>query len=389
MSSASANVVLYVVNDLAYFRAHRQALASAVAKQACRVFVIAGNCSPQDARETDTFKLIAVDITRQNLDPLSDFRLAGFVRRWVKRNRPDIVHLITIKPVLFGTLGLVIPARLRGFKLVWTMPGLGKVYEPGTGFGHRLRRWLTTRSLSFTARRADASITVENEFDRNRLIDQGIATPDCVEVIEGTGLDFDHFSPPDGTKSGPLTFLMATRLLKAKGIGTYIAAARRMRADGAIARFVLAGLADPVNPDAYEEHLIERAAAEGVIDWLGPIDQSAMPDLLREVDVFCLPTQLQEGLPRSLMESAACGCALIAPDQVPVRRILVDGKTGLLIERADEDQFSAALKAATEEPEEMRRMGARAAKHIRSLPVSDADVIRKFVRLYGLGETEQ
>jgi len=389
MSSASAKVVLYVVNDLAYFRAHRQALAAAVARRGCRVFVIAGNCSKNDARANDPFKLVAIDITRQNLDPVSDFLLARSVRRWVRKNQPDIVHLITIKPALFGALGLVLPMPLSGFKLALTMPGLGKIYEPGTSLRHRFRRWLTTRGLSFAARRSNASITVENQYDRDRLIGQGIAEPDRVQVIDGTGLDFDHFLPLEEAKDGPLTFLLATRLLKAKGVGIYIAAARRMRSNGVEARFLLAGLADPTNPDAYEQNLIEDAAAEGVIEWLGPIDQAAMPDLLQQADVFCLPTQLQEGLPRSLMEAAACGCALIAPNQVPVRKFLIDGKTGWLIGRADEKQLAAALSVAMENPEKTRQMGARAAEHIRSLPVSDDDVIQKFARLYGLGETEQ
>lgn len=380
---------MYLVNDLPYFRAHREAVVKAVAALGCEVFVMAGRCTAQDARETDTFSLIPQNVVRQKFDPLADFRLALAVRKWVKANKPDLVHMIGIKTALFGTLGLVLPFAMKGFQLVWTMPGMGKIYEPGIGFAHRLRRLLTTRGLALAAKRGVATITVENAGDKRRVVNEGITTDDRIEVIDGSGLDLDHFSPPAETKQGLLTFLMATRLLKAKGVGTYINAARRLREEGFDERFLLAGLTDPINPDAYDETIIRKASDEGVIEWLGAVEQSGMPDLLRDADVFCLPTRLQEGLPRALLEAAACGCALVAPDQVPIRRILVDGKNGWLIHQTEEDDVVDAFKEAIGDPDQARVMGKYAASHIRSLPVSDADVCQRFLGVYKFQETAE
>ncbi len=387
--SENARTILYVVNDLVYFRAHREALANEMARRGHRVVVMSGNCTKDDVLLEDTFELIPTNIVRQSLNIGADVGLAKTVRRWVRENKPHLVHMITIKPVLFGTLGLVLPTKLQGCHLIWTMPGLGKIYESSNKIAHHLRRWLTTRGLSQAARRGGARITVENAFDRQRLIDSGVASPDRIHVIDGTGLDLDHFSPPTARSAGPITFLMATRLLNAKGVIEYIEAARQLREGSSNTRFLLAGLTDASNPDAVDPELIAAAQKDGVMDWQGAVAQTDMPSLLREADVFCLPTKLQEGLPRSLMEAAACGCALIAPDQASIRRLLRNGETGWLLPDVSTARLVETFKEASADLRSVQDMGRAGAAHIRSLPVGNHDVLKEFLRLYGLQEVQE
>ncbi len=381
--------ILYVVNDLIYFRAHREMLANAMARRGFRVVVMSGNCANDDALPDDSFELIHANIVRQSFDLVADVRFASAVRRWVRANKPELVHMITIKPVLFGTLGLVLPTRVKSFRLVWTMPGLGKIYETSNKIAHRLRRWLTTTGLAFAARRSEAIVTVENTYDRQRLVDNGITRTDNIHVIDGTGLDLDLFSPPETEPEGPVTFLMATRLLNAKGVVEYVEAARQLKQQGSTARFLLAGLTDSSNPDAVDPELIAAADVDGIVEWVGAVAQTDMPSLLQNANVFCLPTKLQEGLPRSLMEAAACGCALIAPDQAPIRKLLRDPETGWLIPKVSTQRLIETFELAAKDPSSTRDKGKKGAAHIRSLPVGNKDVLREFHRLYGLCEEKK
>jgi glycosyltransferase involved in cell wall biosynthesis len=130
-----------------------------------------------------------------------------------------------------------------------------------------------------------------------------------IRVIRSSGVNLERFLPvvPE-TEVRPLRVLLAARLLWEKGIGEYIEAARLLRAQGRTIQFVIAGSPDPGNPRSVSREQVQSWVAENLVDWRGHVED--MPALMRSVDVIALPSYYREGVPKSLIEAAACGLAV-------------------------------------------------------------------------------
>ncbi len=384
--------ILFVVNELAYFRAHRENLATGLMAQGHEVLVAAGKADDIALDNwPDALKLIPLPVNLHHLDIPSDIRLIRTIARTIADERPDVVHGFTIKPVLFGGLAisLLVPKSVRSnLRVVWTFPGVGKIFEHGAGVFHRFRRFLVATALKFAFGRTQASATFENAADRSFFVEQGIVPAENAHVTMGTGLDRSTYRQQSDQRhesfdgETPLVFLMSSRLIGEKGVDTYLTVARASKALGSNAVFQLAGLPAPGNPDALAESVLVEAQESGAIEYLGAIAQSEMPELLNQADVVVLPTRLREGFPRSLLEAAACGCAMIASDQPPMRTLVVEGETGWLIDPPDSAHLQDAFDQALTDPNATRRKGKAAAELIQQLPVGDDDVRNQFLAIY-------
>jgi glycosyltransferase involved in cell wall biosynthesis len=151
--------------------------------------------------------------------------------------------------------------------------------------------------------------------------------------------------------------LLAARLLWDKGIAEYVEAARRLRSEGHSVDFLLAGDPDPGNPAAVPEAAVRQWSAEGIVTWLGHVDD--MPSLLRSVQVVVLPSY-REGLPKGLIEAAACGLPLVTTDVPGCREVVTDGVDGLLVPVKDANALAAAIQRLQGDADLRRRLGAAA-----------------------------
>ncbi|MCY0149420.1 glycosyltransferase [Hoeflea sp. G2-23] len=378
--------ILFVCNDLDYFLAHRTNLLGPLLARGHQLSLCTGGSSKSAGQLPEGVDFIPVTLTRHSLNLVSDARLTARYARIVADMQPDVVHCITVKPNLFMTLALAV-RRLRGTKsprLILTFPGLGKVFEPAAGFMTGLRRRAVATVLRAGCRLLECSATFENQSDRDVLVDAGVFTAAQTRVIAGAGLNMGIYAPPSEPLTGKLSFLFASRLLKAKGVGTFLETARCIRAEGGDARFLLAGDAEPGNPDRFDMAEVSAAHDRGDITYLGALSTEQMVLALQQADVTCLPTRLREGLPRILIEAAACGCALIASDQPVIRQVLSQPDNGWLINPEDPQSITAAVRDCLADPAHVRALGITNAAAIRQQPVDDASVSAAFHALYGL-----
>ncbi|MDF1610264.1 glycosyltransferase [Hoeflea sp. YIM 152468] len=378
--------ILFVCNDLDYFLAHRSNLLKPLLERGHDVSLCAGGNSGSASQLPDGIHFIPVTLNQHHLDPLSDLKLTAQYAHIVAETRPDAVHCFTIKPNLYMALALASRRLMRKKtpRLVQTFPGLGKVFEPSTGAATSFRRWIVAILLRASCSLLDRSVTFENAFDRDVMVQAGIVDAAHAHVIAGAGLDLDTYVPPPVQRKGELSFLFASRLLNAKGVDTFLEVAKTVRSDTGAASFLIAGKPDPHNPDQFDMAQLYAAQDRGEISYLGPLTSSQMVAALQDADVVCLPTRLREGFPRILAEAAACGCALIASDQPAIRQILRQPENGWLIDPADARDLTAAVRQCLADPDRIRAMGMANAIAIRRLPVDDTSVSSAFRALYGL-----
>ena len=293
---------------------------------------------------------------RRSLNPFRELRLLAHLVRLYRRERPDIVHHFTIKCVVYGAIAAAlagVPARVNA------VAGLGYVFTNGAPKARMLRPFV--RALMGWAIGGKRSrLVLQNTDDVVAFEGSRIADPRKIRLIKGSGVDTLRFRPAaEPVLNAPNTrVLLSSRLLWDKGIAEYVEAARALRDAALPIRFLLAGAPDPGNPASIPQAQLDAWAAEGVVELLGQVDD--MPALLARTDIAVLPSY-REGLPKSLIEAAACALPLITTDVPGCRDVVSDGEDGLLVPVRDALALSAAIRALHDDPQWARQLG-RAAR---------------------------
>ena len=290
-----------------------------------------------------------VPLARTGTNPIADARTFGSLLRLCGRLRPDHVLAYTVKPVVYGTLA----ASLCGVPhRTVLMTGLGYAFT-GEANG---RRGLVQRLLRGLLRRALAKATAilfQNRDDAALLGSMNLLPAGVpVTIVDGSGVDLDLY-PPQPLPPGPPVFLLVARLLSAKGIREYAAAAALLKREHPDARFVLIGPHDS-NPDALADAEIAAFEAGGAIEWLGPVED--VRPHLADCHVYVLPSY-REGTPRSTLEAMATGRAVVTTDAPGCRETVVEGVNGHLVPVGDAAALADAMRRLIDDPAQVASMG--------------------------------
>lgn len=337
--------LLFVVTEDWYFVSHRLALAVAARRDGFDVAVATRFSSHRQAIEDAGLRAIPFGMNRRGLNPLALLREAMELAGICRREHPDVVHLVALRPVVVGGLA----ARMAGIRrVVSAVTGMGFLFTDGGRLPwirsavQRVLPWLLSRGLTI----------VQNEDDARQLAAFGLCS-DRLRLIPGAGVDTKRFTPVVTSEDVPVV-MMASRLLRDKGITEFVEAARTLR--GRDARFVLVGAIDADNPASISDAELKRWMAEGVVEWWGQSEDMAAT--LARANIVCLPSY-REGLPKVLLEAMACGKVCVATDVPGCREAVHHEDNGLLVPVKDAAALESAISRLLDHPDERRRMGAR------------------------------
>lgn len=318
---------------------------------------------------------IPLPVDKKPIQPISDLKLFFTLYKWYCKEKPDIVHHFTIKPVIYGSIA----AFLAGVpKIFNTVTGLGYVFADGSSTTLKLivqllyRFSLCCSNLTFFLNRDDLYYFLNKRLVRYEKVD----------LLPGEGIDCDYFSNRDQTREKHkhfITFLISCRLIKEKGISEFVEASRIVKKNYPDTRFQIVGERDERNPSVIGQAELERWVSEGIVSWLGSV--SDVRPIIADADVVVLPSYYREGIPRSLLEGAAMGKALITTDSVGCRDTVEEGITGLLIPPKDPDALAKAMIKLIEYPDMRIRMGLAGHKKVQ-LEFDEKLVIRKILKAY-------
>jgi glycosyltransferase involved in cell wall biosynthesis len=312
-----------------------------------------------------------VPMVRRSLNPFTEAVLLYRLWRLLRRESPGLVHSFTLKCAVYGSLAARmarVPARINA------VAGMGYVF---TNEGRKARslRPLVRLLLRVALGGRNSRLILQNPddvalFERARLVDSS-----QVRMIRGSGVDCFRFAAePERSgfdrPQGQLRVLLPARLLWDKGVGEFVEAIRQLRARGLRDTFLLAGDPDPGNPASVPEARIRSWVEEGLVEWLGHVDD--MPALFRSVDVVVLPSY-REGLPKGLIEAGASGCALVTTDVPGCREVVSDGKDGLLVPARDAPALADAVGRLLADPGLRLRLGNAARQ--KALSIFDERII--------------
>jgi glycosyltransferase involved in cell wall biosynthesis len=322
----------------------------------------------------------ALPFDRRTLNPFAQARTVAGLARIYRAEKPDVVHHFTIKCAVYGSVA----ARWAGVPvIVNALAGLGSAGGHTPSAGHRMARVLAFGSLKCALR--NTHVIVQNPDDRDFLIRQKIVDAAACQLIRGSGVDLARFQPTRKATSG-ITVLLASRLLWSKGIAEFVQAAEAVRARNPHVRFAIAGDVDPGNPETLLPPDIKHLERNPHIVFKGHVDD--MASLLAETDAVVLPTSYGEGVPRILVEAAACGLPLIATDAPGCREIVRPGANGCLVPAHDVNALVAAIERLADDSGLRAAMGSES-RRIAETEFGENIVLGATIRAYRLNAPER
>jgi glycosyltransferase involved in cell wall biosynthesis len=344
--------LLYLITEDWYFWSHRVDLARQSADAGFDIVIATRVTDHAERIRRETFRLCPIALSRRSRNPIVELRAIMELIRLYRQERPVIVHHVALKPILYGSFAAwwsKVPVVINAFA------GLGYAFtapERQHGFIHGCLRlglkWLLKLNRSV--------VVFQNKDDRNLFVKERIVTAPQTRVIAGSGVDTDTFTVGSAPSGVPIVML-ASRMLWDKGIGDFIEAIRRLRGTGVSARFVLVGRCDEDNPAAIPRQQISSWVEEGLVEYWGHCED--MVDTLTQASIVVLPSY-REGLPKVLLEAAACGKPLIATDVPGCRDVVTNGVNGILVPPRDAAGFAHAIRALLSNPGLSKTMGVAA-----------------------------
>jgi len=362
--------LLYFVSEDWYFCSHRLPLAIAAKDAGYDVVVVTRVTVHGERIHEAGLRLVPFEMSRRAMNPFSEVLVLWRLIGVYLREKPDIVHHVAIKPVLYGTLA----ARLCGVRhVVNALAGMGWILASGTRLARVMKWWVLSLFRVILPR---TSVIVQNRDDADLIRSLGCQR---VHLIRGAGVDvaaIDASSEPPG----PCVVLLAARMLWDKGVGEYVEAARILRARGASVRMLLIGEPDDSNPASIPRETLCAWHDTGVVEWLRYRDD--VPALLRGSHIVCLPSYYREGIPKFVLEGLAAGLPVVTTDTPGCRETVAEGVNGFLVSPKDALALADALDRLVSNAKLRKSMG-RESRNLAMAEFSSERIIAETLAVYG------
>ncbi len=345
--------LLFVVTEDWFFASHFLPMARAARELGLEVAVIARERQHRRVIEAAGARLIALEAERRSLSPTALLRQVLALKRLIEAERPDILHCIALKPIAMAGLA----GQLAGIeRRVYALTGLGFLgaRQDAAAAGARTAAKLWMRHVIDGPK---VRFLFENPDDPAML---GLDPQDAAKValVGGAGVDPLILMPEPMPPAAPLKVALVARMLWSKGVDLAVEAIRLARAQGARIELTIHGAPDPSNPKAIPETTLREWAARPGVTWAGPTRD--IEGVWRSHHICCLPSRGGEGLPRTILEAAACGRAILTTDVPGCRSFVRDGQDGMVVAPDDAAALARALVVLAAAPGLVERMGANA-----------------------------
>ena len=343
--------LLILINDLSFFYSHRLPIAIASKLEGFDVVIGYGQLGGADPKilERKGIKLNHVPMLRGKFNILSDLKTFVCIWSLFKKEKPNIVHLVTIKPYLYG--GII--SRLTGIKsTVSAVTGLGSLFLHDN-IKSKIVRFILSPVFKIAFNHKNQKVILQNNDDANFLIKWGVLSSNKIKIIKGSGVNLKNFTEFE-EKSGLPKVCLASRLLKDKGIYDFILAAKIIKEKKIKAQFFIAGDLDLMNPSGLNILDLKKIKEEKFVEVIGY--EKNIAKLYSNSHIICLPSY-RKGLPKSLAEAAAASRAVVTTDVPGCRDAIIVNKTGLLVPVKNPKKLADAIQFLIENPQERITMG--------------------------------
>jgi len=367
---------LFVVNTPDFFLSHRLNIALELKKQGHSVSLASVNNDKMEIVRTHGITTYPVPFyDKKSLNIFKELYTLFYLTYLYLKIRPDIVHHVTIRPILYGSFA----SRVAHLPLtVNAISGLGHVFI-NQSFKTKIVRFGVISAYRALLNRNNVRQIFQNEDDLNFFINNKMTVPKNSFLIKGAGVCMNAFNPKKATVSVKenLKVILPGRMLWEKGVGEFVTAAKILKNKNVIADFILVGGQDAKNPSSIPDQYLSECEKFGV-KWIG--HQSDMIKIFQHADIVCLPSY-REGLPKALVEAAASGCPIVTTDVPGCREVVRDGLNGYLVPPKNATELSNAIEKLISDEDLRNKMGQNGRNFVQNEFSTDS-VVKKTIEVY-------
>lgn len=362
-----------VVNVDWFFLSHRLPVAIAAQKAGWDVTIVTADTGKLKDIEAKGLKVINLPMSRSGKNILEELGTLNFLRKLYKREKPDVVHHVGMKTILWGTLA----AKFAGVNgVVNAISGLGGFFaEDNKG----LMAKMMPKVLKFSHDMKNLLCIFQNNEDKGLYVKNGIINDEQARYIKGSGVDLKEFCFTPEPKEGKIRVILTARMIVEKGVFILTEAAEKLRSKyGDKAEFLIVGGIDD-HPGAITKEQLDAACDEKYIQWLGY--RKDIKELLQSSHIMAFPSYYMEGLPKSLIEADAIGRPIITCNSIGCKEAVIDGYNGYLIPTKDVDALVEKLDILLSDATLRQEMGRNARKYAEENFSIDV-VIERHLKIY-------
>ena len=372
-----AHRILILVNVDWFFISHRLPIAIAAKSKGYEVHIACGFTKHYDYLKSLGFVLHPIKLQRSGTSLLEEYSLFRQIKKLIRNVKPDVLHLVTIKPSIYGGLASrnQKSAEGRPLKRVVAISGLGYIFT-ATGVFSSIRKLIISTVYRLALNRKNTKVIFQNPTDVETFVKQGIIKKEQSVLIRGSGVDLMQYAVVNEPEGTPVVAFVA-RLLISKGILEFVDAAKLAKTKGLNARYVLVGDFDD-NPESITKEQLTEWIDKGIVEYWGY--SSNIAATIAKTNIMVLPSY-REGLPKSLIEAAACGRAVVTTDVPGCRDAIVPNQTGLLVPVRDSVALFEAIERLLKD-EALRKLFAENGREWAESVFDINDVIQRHLDLY-------
>lgn len=261
-------------------------------------------------------------ISRKGVNPFIDIFTIFHIVKYLLIFKPYALLSFSIKPVIYGSIA----ARFTKVKSIVMITGLGSAFISDN--------WITkvVKALYKYSFVSISKAFFQNTDDRNIFLTNRLVDEKVCQLIPGSGVDLEKFSPTVAPSNERITFLLIARILWDKGVGEYVKAASKIHELYPNTKFQLLGPLGVENRTAISKLQMEKWEKNCNIEYLGETDDVA--PYISKACCIVLPSY-REGTSRVLLEAAAMGRPIVTTDVPGCREIVEDQITGFLCKPRD------------------------------------------------------
>ncbi len=352
-----------VVNQDFFFLSHRLPIGVTAKDAGYDVTIVSEDTGVSDKIREAGLNTINLPINKAGTNIKDEIKTFFFLYKLFRREKPDIVHLVGLKTMLWGSLA----CRLAGVKaMVSAVCGLGVLFDEEHAHSFMTRSIL--KVLRVTHKKKRLAVIFQNNDDKAIFLNAKIMKEEQCAFTNGSGINLQNYDYTPEPTDGLIKIIFTARMVEDKGTLILIDAAKKLEAEykGKV-QFLLCGGLD-TNPNGITKEMLESRCDGEYIQWLG--HRKDVLELLKQSHIMAFPSWYREGLPKSVIEAEAIGRPVVTTDSVGCRDTVIDGKNGYMIPIKDSDALAAALKKLIDNPELRQTMG----KNAREFAVSRFDI---------------
>ena len=367
--------LLYILAETNDFWSSRLPLALAAKEKGCEIHLAAPGAADDLVLREFGFHGHDLPPARNGFSIFAAIKSIFSIKKLLRKLKPDIAHTFTLKYSLLTGLASCCSKNTRH---VFTIAGLGYLFS-ASGIKSKILLCIASPFLKYALRKAE-TVTFQNSDDMQILTSQNFVRSENAVLIRGSGVDLQKFSPRGDAESNPPLVLLPTRLIHNKGISVFIAMAEILKQRQIPARFQVAGGVTEHNPLAITKLEMERMVAGSAVEWIGRVDD--MPALYAQATLIVYPSWYREGIPRVLLEAAACGKAIVTTDHPGCRDAVIHNETGFLVPVKNAEETANAVEVILKNPA-LRKEMESAGRALAEREFGIDKVVTQTMKVYG------